>query len=392
MSAHGTSTGLENDVRTPRPAGGMKPFWLGLKWRFGAWRRGEHPLIELTPIQARRLQNFRANRRGYVASIIFGMLVVMSVFADVIANDKPILVWYKGSLLAPVMISYPESRFNGFLPTEADYQDPAVLEEIEAHGWAVWPLVPYSYNTIVWSKAEEAPAPPSWSNPLGTDDQHRDVLARVIHGFRTSVWFALLLSSVACVAGVSAGAIQGYFGGWTDLILQRIIEIWTNIPSLYIIMILSAMFFPSFWLLLGILSLFTWVQLSGVVRAEFLRGRNFEYVKAARALGVSNTAIMFRHVLPNAMVATVTLLPFIFVGGITILTSLDFLGFGLPPGSASLGELVQQAKRNLHAPWLAITAFLTLAIMLSLVVFIGEAVRDAFDPRKTADVTGGPTK
>jgi len=387
-----TSTDTTKDTRTPSPAGGLKPLWLGIKWRFGAWRRGERPLVNLTPIQARRLQNFRANRRGFISAIILGTLMFLSLFADLIANDKPILVWYNGSLLSPVMQTYPETRFGGFLPTEADYRDPAVREEIAAHGWALWPLVPYSYDTIVWSKSEEAPAPPSWSNPLGTDDQHRDVLARVIHGFQNSVWFAFLLAMVACALGVSAGAVQGYFGGWTDLILQRIIEIWTNIPSLYIIMILAAIFLPSFWLLLAILSLFTWVQLSGVVRAEFLRGRNFEYVKAARALGVSNTAIMFRHVLPNAMVATVTMLPFIFVGGITILTALDFLGFGLPPGAPSLGELVRQGKENLYAPWLAVTVFITLSLTLSLVVFIGEAVRDAFDPRKTADVTGGSSK
>ncbi|MFP4004135.1 MAG: ABC transporter permease [Alphaproteobacteria bacterium] len=348
--------------------------------------------MDLTPIQARRLENFRANRRGFASAIILGMLMFLSLFADFIANDKPIAVWYDGSLLFPVMQTVPETRFGGFLPTEAEYKDPAIREEIEQNGWALWPAVPYSYDTIIWSKAEEAPAPPSWSNPLGTDDQHRDVLARVIHGFQNSIWFAFLLASVSCVVGVAAGAIQGYFGGWTDLTLQRIIEIWTNLPSLYIIMILSAIFLPTFWLLLAILSLFTWVQLSGVVRAEFLRGRNFEYVKAARALGVSNGAIMFRHILPNAMVATVTLLPFIFVGGVTILTALDFLGFGLPPGAPSIGELVRQGKENLYAPWLAITAFVTLTVTLSLVVFIGEAVRDAFDPRKTADVTGGPTK
>jgi len=281
-----------------------------------------------------------------------------------------------------VFISYPETKFGGFFETEADYTDPYVRDLINENGWMIWPPIPYSYDTIIRDKAVPAPAAPDGENWLGTDDQQRDVLARAIYGFRLSVMFGLSLTLASALIGVSAGAVQGYFGGWVDLIFQRFIEIWTAIPSLYVIIIVSSVLIPSFFILLTILLLFSWVALVGVVRAEFLRGRNFEYVKAARALGMGHVRVMVRHVLPNAMVATLTFLPFILNGSIATLTSLDFLGFGLPPGAPSLGELLQQGKNNLQAPWLGITAFFVIATMLSLLIFIGEAVRDAFDPRK----------
>jgi len=336
----------------------------------------------LSPINRRRLANFRANRRGFYALIIFLILFGLSLFAELIANDKPILAWYEGELLVPVFVSYPETKFGGFFETEADYTDPYVRDLIDENGWMIWPPIPYSYDTIIRDKTVPAPAAPDGENWLGTDDQQRDVLARAIYGFRLSVMFGLSLTLASALIGVSAGAVQGYFGGWVDLIFQRFIEIWTAIPSLYVIIIVSSVLIPSFFILLTILLLFSWVALVGVVRAEFLRGRNFEYVKAARALGMGHVRVMVRHVLPNAMVATLTFLPFILNGSIATLTSLDFLGFGLPPGAPSLGELLQQGKNNLQAPWLGITAFFVIATMLSLLIFIGEAVRDAFDPRK----------
>ena len=363
-------------------------------------------LFRLSPINERRLANFRANRRGYWSFWIFMVLFLLCLFAEFIANDKPILVSYKGEILMPVFKDYPEEKFGGFLAT-TDYRDPTIAREIAANGWALWPLIRYSYRTHNLDLPVPAPAPPTWMlkdeqcrpiaertggmtcrelewNWLGTDDQGRDVVARLIYGFRISVLFGLILASISSVIGIAAGAIQGYFGGWTDLIFQRVIEIWTSIPALYLLIIVAAIITPSFFVLLGILLLFSWVALVGVVRAEFLRARNFEYVRAARALGLSNSAIMVKHLLPNAMVATLTFLPFILNGSITTLTSLDFLGFGLPPGSPSLGELLAQGKNNLQAPWLGITGFLVLATMLSLLVFVGEAVRDAFDPRKSA--------
>jgi len=336
----------------------------------------------LSPINRRRLANFRANRRGFYALIIFLILFGLSLFAELIANDKPILAWYEGELLVPVFVSYPETKFGGFFETEADYTDPYVRDLINENGWMIWPPIPYSYNTIIRDKTVPAPAAPNGENWLGTDDQQRDVLARAIYGFRLSVMFGLSLTLASALIGVSAGAVQGYFGGWVDLVFQRFIEIWTAIPSLYVIIIVSSVLIPSFFILLTILLLFSWVALVGVVRAEFLRGRNFEYVKAARALGMGHVRVIVRHVLPNAMVATLTFLPFILNGSIATLTSLDFLGFGLPPGAPSLGELLQQGKNNLQAPWLGITAFFVIATMLSLLIFIGEAVRDAFDPRK----------
>ncbi len=338
----------------------------------------------LSPLNRRRWRNFKANRRGYWCLWIFLVLFVVSLFAEFIANDKPLLIEYDGAYYVPIFKLYPETAFGGEFQTEADYRDPYVQDLIkDKGGWTIWPPIRYSYNTINRNLPVPAPAPPSAENWLGTDDQGRDVVARVIYGFRISVLFGLVLTVLSSVIGVGAGAVQGYFGGWVDLTFQRLIEIWTSIPSLYLLIIIAAVIEPNFWILLGILLLFSWVTLVGVVRAEFLRGRNFEYVTAARALGLSNARIMFKHLLPNAMVATLTFMPFILNGSITTLTSLDFLGFGLPPGSPSLGELLAQGKANLQAPWLGLTAFFVIALMLSLLIFIGEAVRDALDPRKT---------
>lgn len=365
-------------------------------------------LFRLSPINERRLANFRANRRGYWSFWIFMVLFLLCLFAEFIANDKPILVSYKGEILMPVFKDYPEEKFGGFL-AKTDYRDPVIAKEIADHGWALWPLVRFGSSTINLDLPTAAPSAPTWllkeeqcktvavrktgredagcrdleKNWLGTDDGGRDVLARIIYGFRISVLFGLLLAAISSVIGILAGAIQGYFGGRIDLYFQRFIEIWSAIPSLYLLMILSNFFQPSFFTLLGILLLFSWVALVHVVRAEFLRARNFDYVRAAKALGLSDATIMVKHVLPNAMVATLTFLPFILNGSITTLTSLDFLGFGLPPGSPSLGELLLQGKSNIAAPWLGLTGFAVIAIMLSLLIFIGEAVRDAFDPRKT---------
>jgi microcin C transport system permease protein len=360
----------------------------------------------LSPLNQRRWQNFKANRRGYWSLWIFLVLFVVSMFAEFVANDRPILAFYKGELLFPALIDYPEEKFGGFYAV-TDYRDPVISDEIEANGWLIWPPVRYSYRTVNNEIPEAAPSRPSWMftkeercqryplgvddpnctignwNWLGTDDQARDVLARVIYGFRVSVLFGLILTLGSAVIGVSAGAVQGYFGGAVDLIFQRVIEIWSSIPVLYLLLIIAAILPPGFFILLGIMLLFSWVSFVGIVRAEFLRARNFEYVNAARALGVPNRTIMFRHLLPNAMVATLTFLPFILNGSITTLTSLDFLGFGLPPGSASLGELLKQGQRNLNAPWLGISGFVVMSLMLSLLIFIGEATRDAFDPRKT---------
>jgi microcin C transport system permease protein len=362
-------------------------------------------LLRLSPINARRMENFKSNRRGFWSLWIFLILFIVCLFAEFIANDRPIIVSYKGEILVPVFIDYPEEKFGGFL-AETDYRDPVIRDEINANGFAIWPIIRFASNTINLDLPSPAPAPPTWLqkdsvcakiakrtggsrcadlewNWLGTDDGGRDVLARIIYGFRISVLFGLILAAISSVIGIFAGAIQGYFGGMIDLYFQRFIEIWSAIPSLYLLMILSNFFQPSFFTLLGILLLFSWVALVHVVRAEFLRARNFDYVRAARALGLSNARIMWRHVLPNAMVATLTFLPFILNGSITTLTSLDFLGFGLPPGSPSLGELLLQGKANIAAPWLGLTGFMVIAIMLSLLIFIGEAVRDAFDPRKT---------
>ena len=337
----------------------------------------------LTPLNQRRLANFRANRRGRWSLWVFMVLLVLSLGAELIANDKPLLMRYEGRFYSPVLFSYPETEFGGFLETEADYSDPEVQSLIRAHGWMVWPPIPYSYDTTVRDLPGPAPSPPTWQNWLGTDDQARDVLARLIYGYRLSVLFGLILTVLSSLVGVAAGAVQGYFGGWVDLLLQRFIEIWSGMPTLFLLIILASVVTPSFWMLLGLMLLFSWMTLVGVVRAEFLRARNFDYVRAARALGVSDSAIMRRHLLPNATTAALTFLPFITSGAVVTLTALDFLGFGLPPGSPSLGELLQQGKNNLQAPWLGFTGFIVIALMLTLLVFIGEAVRDAFDPRRT---------
>ncbi len=361
----------------------------------------------LSPLNQRRWRSFRANKRGYWSLWVFLAVFFVTLGAEFVANDKPFLVQYDGRLYSPVFFSYAETTFGGDFETEADYRDPFLVGKIaEKGGWMLWPPIRYSYTTINRNPPTPLPSPPTWLltdaqcaeaaaktggtgcrdlewNWLGTDDQGRDVTARLIYGFRISVLFGLILTLVSSVIGIGAGAVQGYFGGWVDLGFQRFIEIWTSIPSLYLLIIIAAVITPNFWILLGILLLFSWVSLVGVVRAEFLRARNFEYVRAARALGLSDGTIMWKHVLPNAMVATLTFMPFILNGSITTLTSLDFLGFGLPPGSPSLGELLAQGKNNLQAPWLGITGFLVIALMLSLLIFVGEAVRDAFDPRKT---------
>lgn len=340
-----------------------------------------------SPITQRRHAQFRKNRRGYWSFWLFLALLVMALCANFIANDKPIILKYKNNFYFPVLFTYPETTFGGDFETETDYRDPYVKELIIGSdgkaGWILWPLIPFSYDTINYDLPAPAPTPPDHVNWLGTDDQGRDVAARVIYGFRISVLFGLILTAVSSVIGVTAGALQGYYGGKLDLVMQRILEIWSSMPQLYILIIFSAMFTPGFWTLLLILLLFSWMSLVDVVRAEFLRARNFDYVRAAAALGVSNPVIMWRHVLPNAMVATITYMPFILTSSITALTALDFLGLGMPAGSPSLGELLAQGKNNLYAPWLGICAFLSLATMLILLTFVGEAVRDAFDPRKT---------
>ena len=339
--------------------------------------------LQLSRLNRRRLDQFKRNRRGFWSLWFFLALFLVSLPAEFIANDKPLLMRYDGSFYAPVLIEYPETTFGGDFETEAEYRDPFVAELIEAKGWMVWPPIPYSYRTINYELETPAPSPPTAANWLGTDDQARDVAARLLYGFRISVLFGLTLTFFSSIVGVAAGAVQGYFGGWVDLLFQRFIEIWSGLPDLFLLIILASVVEPNFWWLLGLLLLFRWMGLVGVVRAEFLRARNFDFVRAARALGVGDIGIMRRHVLPNAMVSTFTFLPFILTGSVTVLTSLDFLGLGLPPGSPSLGELLNQGKRNLQAPWLGFTAIIVLAFMLSLLVFIGEAVRDAFDPRKT---------
>jgi microcin C transport system permease protein len=366
--------------------------------------------MQLSPLNKRRWRNFKRNRRALWSLVIFSILFGLSLFAEFIANDKPILVSYRGELRMPIFSFYPETAFGGDFKTQAIYRDPEVECLIVSgglkscfddpygimadaaggvvngepiyKGWTIWPPIRSKFNTIANTRGV-APSPPDEQHLLGTDDTKRDVLARVIYGFRLSIIYTIIVTISASILGIIAGAVQGYFGGWTDLIFQRFLEIWGSTPSLYIIIILFAILGRSFWLLVGITILFGWPALVGVVRAEFLRARNFEYVRAARALGVSNRVIMFRHMLPNAMVATLTLLPFIISGAIGTLASLDFLGFGLPSSAPSLGELTLQAKQNLQAPWLGFTAFITYAVMLSLLVFIFEGVRDAFDPRKT---------
>ncbi len=397
-------TPLPQSQPPPREEHRRLPEWLTRRWPSND---------NLSPINQRRLANFKANRRGYWSLKIFLTLFVVTLFAEFIANDRPLLMSYKGEILSPVLTDYQESKFGGFLAI-TDYKDPVILDEIKANGWVLWPPIRYSYDTINKDYPGRKgsgglclgyPAPPPWAssaplcdappeqlarfnaignrNWLGLDNQGRDVVARVIYGFRISVLFGLILALASAAVGVTSGALQGYFGGRTDLIFQRFLEIWSSVPSLFVLIIISSVLAPGFWTLLGTLLLFEWVNLVGVVRAEFLRARNFEYVNAARALGLSHRKIMWKHMLPNAMVATLTFMPFQLSGSIAALTALDFLGLGLPPGSPSLGELLLQGKRHLEAPWLGLTGFFTVAIMLSLLIFTGEAVRDALDPRKT---------
>jgi len=363
--------------------------------------------FSLSPINQRRWRNFKTHRRGYVSFLIFLVLFFVSLLAEFIANDRPFLVKYDGGFYFPAVVQYAETTFGGEFETAADYRDPYLQKLIaEKGGYMLWPVIRYSYDTHNLDLPTPAPSKPTWLltekecaavvarkglrgcrdleyNWLGTDDQGRDVVARLIYGFRVSVLFGLILTGISSVIGIIVGAVQGFFGGWIDLLFQRFIEIWTSVPQLYLLLIISSVLVPGFFVLLGILLLFSWVSLEGLVRAEFLRGRNFEYIRAARALGVSNRVIMFRHLLPNAMVATLTFLPFILSSSVTMLTALDFLGLGLPPGSPSLGELLAQGKANIQAPWLGLAGFFSVAVMLSLLIFTGEAVRDAFDPRKT---------
>ncbi|MCX5738120.1 MAG: ABC transporter permease [Proteobacteria bacterium] len=338
--------------------------------------------MQLGEVGRRRWWNFRRNRRAFWSLWIFLALFLVTLPAELLANDRPLLVRYDGHFYFPVARLYPETTFGGIFETEADYTDPEVVALIEAKGWIVWPLIPYRYDTLVRDLPTPAPSPPTRQNWLGTDDQARDVLSRLIYGFRISILFGLTLTVLSTLVGIAAGAVQGYFGGRVDLLFQRFIEIWSSLPTLYLLIILASIVTPNFWWLLGLLLLFSWMSLVGVVRAEFLRTRNFDYVRAARALGATDVAIMARHILPNAMTAALSFLPFILSGAITSLTALDFLGFGLPAGSPSLGEVLNQGKNNLTAPWLGLSGFAVIAGMLSLLIFVGEGVRDAFDPRK----------
>ena len=338
--------------------------------------------MKLSPLNVRRFYNFKSNKRGWYSFWIFSFLFLVSIFANFIANDKPLMINYENNYYFPILYVYPETMFGGDFETEADYKDPYVKILIKKKGWIIMPLIPYTYDTIIRDLNIPAPSPPSRINWLGTDDQARDVLARVIYGFRISILFGFTLTFFSMIIGVSAGAIQGYFGGKIDLFFQRFMEIWSAIPTLYVLIILASIVQPNFWWLLIILLLFSWMGYVGVVRAEFLRARNLDYVRAAKSLGVSNIKIIWRHLLPNATVATITFLPFSLSASVTALSGLDFLGFGLPPGSPSLGEMVNQGRNNLQAPWLGLTSFFTLGLMLGLLVFVGEAIRDALDPRK----------
>ncbi len=337
----------------------------------------------LSPLTRRRLHAFRHNQRAFWSLIIFTSLFLFTLFAELVANDRPLIVSYEGHLYFPVLADYDDTTFGGDLPIQADYTDPGTARRIVTKGWSVWPLIPYDYKSIVIGLPSAPPTPPSWRNWLGTDDQSRDVMARVIYGFRISVLFGLTLTFFSTIIGIAAGAVQGYFGGTLDLLFQRFIEVWSGMPTLYLLIIMASILVPGFWILLILMLLFSWMALDGLVRAEFLRALNFDYVRAARALGVHDFAIIRRHILPNALTASLTFLPFIVSGATTALTSLDFLGLGLPPGSPSLGEMLLQGKNNLQAPWLGFTGFFAVAIIVTLLVFIGEGVRDAFNPRKT---------
>jgi len=401
---------MDQRTDSPKELASAAPKPAQPRWFSGLRRRLR---LRLSPVNRRRLDRFKKHKLGYRSFLIFSGLFLITLFAEFIANDRPLIVSYKGEILFPVLVDYPEEKFGGFLAV-TDYRTPDIADEINANGWMIWPLIRYSYSTINKDYPGRIgengiclgyPAPPPWAsslklcdapedqikrykalgntNWLGLDNQGRDVLARVIYGFRVSVLFGLILTIVSSALGIFAGAVQGYFGGKVDLIFQRLLEIWNSIPELFVLLILSSLFVPGFWTLLGILLLFSWTALVGLVRAEFLRGRNLEYVRAARALGLSDWQIMFKHLLPNAMVATLTFLPFRLSGGIAALTALDFLGLGMPPGSPSLGELLLQGKKHLEAPWLGISGFVAVSIILSLAIFMGEAVRDALDPRKT---------
>jgi len=339
-------------------------------------------MLTLSPIGLRRWQRFKSHRRGWWSLWLFVALFALTLGGELIANDKPLLVAYQGQWYFPAFKRYTEQQFGGELPFQPDYRSASVRQLIEGQGgWLLFAPIPFAFDTVNYDLTEPAPSPPSAQNWLGTDDQARDVLARVIFGTRVSLLFALALTAASALIGIAAGALQGYYGGWIDLLGQRLQEVWSGLPVLYLLIILSGFVEPNFWWLLGIMALFSWLTLVDVVRAEFLRSRSLEYVKAARALGVGDAQVMLRHILPNAMSATLTYLPFILTGAIATLSALDFLGFGMPAGSASLGELIGQGKSNLQAPWLGLTAFFALALILSLLVFIGEACRDAFDPR-----------
>lgn len=338
------------------------------------------------PIHQQRLKRFKSNKRGYYSLIIFLFLYTLTLLSDFIANDRPLWIEYKGQSYFPIFNTYPETVFGGDFETEANYRDPYLQKLIQENGSMVWTVIRFRYNTVNYDLPQPAPAPPSKVNWIGTDDQGRDLLARLMYGLRITISFGLILTIVSSSIGILMGAIQGYLGGRTDLLLQRFTEIWSGLPILYLLIILSSMVNPGFWWLLLVLVLFKWMTLVSVVRAEFLKARNYDYVKAARSLGLPSRIIMVRHVLPNAMVASLTFMPFILNASITTLSSLDFLGFGLPPESASMGEILRQGKNNIHAPWLGLTGFFSLSILLTLLIFIGEAVRDAFDPRTTKQV------
>lgn len=336
----------------------------------------------MSPVMQQRLARFKQNRLGFICLIVFAVIFVLAIFSELIANDKPLMVKYQQSYYFPVIQSYPETTFGGVFETETDYKDPAVQQLIDRDGWALWPVIPFSYQTPNLELAVPVPSPPSQQNWLGTDDQGRDVLARILYGLRVSLLFGFALTLCAAFIGILIGALQGYYGGWVDLIGQRVLEVWGGLPMLFMVMILVSMFTPSVYWLFVIMLLFGWTALVGLVRAEFLRARNFDYVRAARALGVADRTIIFRHILPNAISSSLSQLPFMLTANITALTALDFLGYGLPPDAASLGELLLQGKNNLNAPWLALSGFFTLALVLSLLIYVGEATRDAFDPRR----------
>ena len=337
----------------------------------------------VSALTSRRIKAFRRNRRAYWALIVLVIILVISCFAELIANDKPLIVKYKDSYLFPMATVYSDAFFGGDFPTEADYKDPFIIEQIEADGWMLMPIIPFSFNTVDYSLNLPTPTPPSLEHWLGTDDEGRDILARILYGIRLSVIFAFILTALSSIIGIFAGAVQGYFGGKTDILMQRFQEIWEALPQLFILIIVASVFQPTFWTLLVILLFFSWSSLTSVVRAEFLRTRNFEFVKAAKALGVSDARIIWRHILPNAVIATITFVPFLLAEAIVALAALDFLGLGLSQDYPSLGDLVRQGKDNLQAPWIGITIFIVLSTLLTLLIFIGEGVRDAFDSRKS---------